>query len=103
MLSRTLIALSVAAATVAVPSFAGLPISERFAADPSAHFFAGRYYVYATNDQDNSGKYWDSTDWRVFGSRDIVHWRDEGSRLSVAIFKWAKPDGSIIEVKPGRN
>jgi beta-xylosidase len=74
------------------PALAGKPISERFNADPSPHFFAGKYYVYATNDQDNSGKYWDSTDWRLFSSGDLNTWKDEGSFLSVSVFAWAKPD-----------
>jgi len=68
------------------------PISTRFNADPSPHHFGGRFYLYATNDQDNSGKYWDSTDWRVFSSNDLAHWKDDGSFLSVAVFKWARPD-----------
>jgi len=68
------------------------PISNRFNADPSPHYFNGRFYLYATNDQDNSGKYWDSTDWRVFSSGDLAHWVDDGSFLSVKAFKWARPD-----------
>lgn len=65
------------------------PISSRFSADPSAHFFNGKFYIYATNDQDNSGKYWDSTDWRLFSSSDLKKWKDEGSFLSVSVFSWA--------------
>ena len=71
---------------------AGASISPRFAADPSPHVFGGQIYLYATNDQDNSGKYWDSTDWRLFTSKDLVHWDDAGSFLSVSVFKWARPD-----------
>jgi beta-xylosidase len=69
-----------------------VPISPRFNADPSPHVFKGRIYLYATDDQDNSGKYWDSTDWRLFTSKDMTHWRDGGSFLSVTVFKWARPD-----------
>ncbi len=65
-------------------------ISERFCADPSVHKYGEKYYLYATNDQDNSGKYWDSTDWRLFSSNDFNNWQDEGSFLSANIFKWAK-------------
>jgi beta-xylosidase len=73
-------------------ALAATPVSTRFNADPSPHFFNGRFYLYATNDQDNSGKYWDSTDWRVFSSTDLQHWQDDGSFLSVAVFKWARAD-----------
>ena len=80
------------AAALAAPALAGPPISQRFNADPSPHFFDGRFYVYATNDQDNSEKYWDSTDWRLFSSKDLEAWQDEGSFLSVAVFGWARTD-----------
>jgi beta-xylosidase len=76
----------------AAPALAGKPISQRFNADPSPHYFDGKFYVYATNDQDNSGKYWDSTDWRLFSSTDLSAWKDEGSFLTVSVFGWAKPD-----------
>lgn len=67
-------------------------ISTRFAADPSPHWFNGKLFLYATNDQDNSGTYWDSTDWRLFTSPDLKAWKDEGSFLSVKVFAWARPD-----------
>ncbi len=80
------------ALAAAVPALAGPPISQRFNADPSPHYFDGKFYVYATNDHDNSGKYWDSTDWRLFSSKDMASWKDEGSFLSVTVFKWARKD-----------
>lgn len=81
-----------AATLLALPAQAAEPISTRFNADPSPHVFKGQIYLYATNDQDNSGKYWDSTDWRLFTSKDMTHWEDKGSFLSVTVFKWARPD-----------
>lgn len=84
--------MSACALLIPAPASAGIPISPRFCADPSPHLFDGRVYVYATNDQDNSGTYWDSTNWRVFSSGDLVHWRDDGSFLSVSVFAWARAD-----------
>jgi beta-xylosidase len=89
---RFLTSLIFAALLPAVSALAAEPISQRFNADPSPHVFGGKVYVYATNDQDNSGTYWDSTDWRLFSSRDLKTWTDEGSFLSVTVFKWARPD-----------
>ena len=43
------------AAAWSTAALAGNPISPRFNADPSPHAFAGKFYLYATNDQDNSG------------------------------------------------
>ena len=67
-------------------------IKHRFSADPSPHVFNGTIYLYATNDQGNSGKYWDSTDWRLFSSNDLATWKDYGSFLSVKVFKWCASD-----------
>lgn len=64
-------------------------LTQNFAADPSPHFFAGKYVVYATDDQNNSGKYWDSTSWRVLTSSDLKTWQDHGPTLPASIFKWA--------------
>jgi len=72
------------------------PISTRFSADPSPHHFttaAGSgFYLYATDDASNSGKYWDSTSWRLFTSPDLKTWADAGVPLDVTVFKWARPD-----------
>jgi beta-xylosidase len=67
-------------------------LTKNFAADPSPHFFAGQYVVYATDDQNNSGKYWDSTSWRVLTSADLKNWKDHGPILPASIFKWASAD-----------
>ena len=89
---------TVAAATVVIAALLSLsaeaatPISSRFNADPSPHVFKGRFYLYATDDASNSGKYWDSTTWRLYSSKDMKTWRDEGAFLNVSVFKWARPD-----------
>ncbi|NVM79630.1 hypothetical protein FHW83_005471 [Duganella sp. SG902] len=81
-----------------LPAFAqvGHPISQRFNADPSPHYFTsqtgGQFYLYATDDASNSGKYWDSTSWRLYTSKDMKSWRDAGIPLDVTIFKWARKD-----------
>jgi beta-xylosidase len=84
--------LVLATALVAGPALAGEPISARFNADPSPHAFKGGYYLYATDDASNSGTYWDSTTWRLYSSKDLKTWKDDGAFLGVTVFKWAKPD-----------
>jgi beta-xylosidase len=81
--------LSLSAILALMPVTAENLISTRFSADPSVHFFNNKFYVYATNDQDNSGTYWDSTDWRLFSSADLKSWQDEGSFLDISVFSWA--------------
>ncbi|WP_016957929.1 family 43 glycosylhydrolase [Catenovulum agarivorans] len=70
-------------------SGAAEPITKRFNADPSPHVFDNTLFVYATDDQSNSGTYWDSTEWRAYSSKDLKNWQDQGSFLNVKVFKWA--------------
>jgi beta-xylosidase len=65
-------------------------ITDRFVADPSAHVFDGRLYIYATDDETNSGSYWDSRDWRVYSSDDVTQWTDHGQVFAIdGGFDWA--------------
>jgi len=90
--------LAIALFALAIPAAAQVaqPISSRFNADPSPHYFqtadGGAFYVYATDDASNSGKYWDSTTWRLYTSKDMKSWTDAGIPLAVTVFKWARPD-----------
>ena len=86
------VTLALAGSFIAFSSQSEVVITDRFSADPSVHKFNGQYYLYATNDQDNSGTYWDSTDWRLFRSDDLKSWHDEGSFLSASVFSWAAKD-----------
>lgn len=88
-LSSVFLALALVTPTVA---FGQQPITNRFSADPSPHVFDGEYYVYATDDASNSGRYWDSTAWRLYASKDMRTWVDKGAPLDVTVFKWARPD-----------
>lgn len=73
------------------PAQADNPIdTDRFVADPSAHVFDGRMYIYATDDSDNSGTYWDSKDWRSYSSADGVNFTDHGQVFDLTGFSWAK-------------
>jgi hypothetical protein len=74
---------------IAAPAHASNPIVHRFAADPSLHFYDGRAYIYATDDESNSGTYWDSSAWRVYSSADLVNWTDHGAPFAVSGFGWA--------------
>lgn len=68
-------------------------ITNRFVADPSAHVFNNRVYLYDTDDQTNSGTYWDSKDWRAYSSADLVNWTDNGQVFAVPSgFTWASAD-----------
>lgn len=82
-------ALALSLALLAAPVCAQTLLTRHFSADPSPHFFQGKYYVYATDDQNNSGEKWDSTSWRLLVSSDLKKWEDKGPFLPATVFKWA--------------
>jgi arabinoxylan arabinofuranohydrolase len=68
--------------------FARNPIvSNVFTADPSAHVFEGRVYVYTSHDPDDQMAY-DMTDYHAFSSADLVNWQDHGVVLDSANISW---------------
>jgi arabinoxylan arabinofuranohydrolase len=75
--------------TLAAPNgFARNPIvSHIFTADPSAHVFEGRVYVYTSHDLDNQAGY-DMNDYHAFSSADLVNWQDHGVVLAAADIGW---------------
>ncbi|MCO1658495.1 family 43 glycosylhydrolase [Pseudonocardia sp. S2-4] len=89
LLTTTLATTVALVAGPATPAQAANPLIQRFAADPSILVANGRMYIYATDDQGNSGTYWDSSAWRVFSSSNLVDWTDHGAPFSVSGFSWA--------------
>jgi len=75
--------------TLAAPDgFARNPIvSHVFTADPSAHVFGDRVYVYTSHDPDDQMAY-DMTDYHAFSSSDLVNWQDHGVVLDSANITW---------------
>ena len=60
-----------------------------FTADPSAHVFNGRLYVYPSHDR-NDAKEYDMTDYHVYSTDDLQNWQDHGPVLDLADIPWAK-------------
>lgn len=72
-----------------VDGYARNPIvSHIFTADPSAHVFDGRVYVYASHDTDDQAAY-EMNDYHVFSSADLVNWQDHGVAFA-STDTWAK-------------
>ena len=59
-----------------------------YTADPSAHVFNGRLYVYPSHDLDSSQTF-DMTDYHVFSTEDMVNWTDHGQALHLDQVSWA--------------
>ncbi|MEI6892643.1 MAG: family 43 glycosylhydrolase [Pontiella sp.] len=63
-------------------------VSHIFTADPSAHVFEGRVYIYGSHDKDNSSGY-NMEDYHVLSSSNLVDWVDHGMVLHVSNVVWA--------------
>lgn len=55
------------------------PILDGFTADPAIRVFGDTYYVYPTSDKPN----WNTTDFSVWSSKNLVDWKREGMILDV--------------------
>ncbi len=66
------------------------PITDlQFTADPSAHVFNGRLYVYPSHDR-NDAQEFDMTDYHVYSTDDLQNWQDHGVVLDLNDVPWAK-------------
>ena len=80
-------AVLLAAASAAVADPAPKPALEGFTADPSIRVFGDTYYLYPTSDKPN----WNTTDFSVFSSKNLIDWKREGMILDVTReLSWAK-------------
>ena len=64
-------------------------IRHMYTADPSAHVFNNRVYVYTSHDQNNADGF-NMRDYHVFSSADLNTWEDHGVILDVDSVPWAK-------------
>jgi arabinoxylan arabinofuranohydrolase len=64
-------------------------ITDAYGADPSAHVFSGRLYVYGSHDR-NDAREFDMNDYHVYSTDDMQNWQDEGVALSLKDVPWAE-------------
>jgi beta-xylosidase len=79
-------AANLAAAQPATPARSGNPILPGWYADPEAHVFDGRYWIFPTY----SAPYDQQTFLDAFSSRDLVTWEKHPRVLDIADVSWAK-------------
>lgn len=60
-----------------------------FTADPSAHLYEGKVFIYPSHDQDEAQGF-NMVDYHVFSSTNLVDWTDHGVALDVKDVPWAK-------------
>lgn len=81
--------LSVSLCFATNPIFSNQSFPMRYTADPSAHVYEGKVYVYPSHDQDNPNGF-NMVDYYVYSSSDLVKWTDHGKVLDVKDVSWAK-------------
>jgi hypothetical protein len=64
-------------------------IKNIFTADPSAHLYEGKVFIYPSHDQDKPD-WFNMVDYHVFSSTNLVDWTDHGVALHVKDVPWAK-------------
>ena len=64
-------------------------ITTAYSADPSAHVFQGRIYVYASHDRSDAREF-DVQDYHVYSSDDLQNWQDHGVAFRLSDISWAK-------------
>ena len=82
------------AASFAIPAFAENPlISGAFSADPSAHVFNGRVYVFPSHDipappGSRNKKGFNMPDYHVYSSENLFDWTDHGVIVDQKTVPW---------------
>jgi beta-xylosidase len=89
------LATAVPAARPVEPAPAPPPVLEGFTADPSIRVFGDTYYLYPTSDKPE----WQTTDFSVWSSKNLVDWQKERMILDVAHdLKWASVEAWAPDV-----
>jgi beta-xylosidase len=70
-------------------------IGDKFTADPHAVVIGDMYYIYPTVDREN----WATTEFNVWSSKDLIHWKDEGVILDLAGKATGKQDVSWAKIR----
>jgi beta-xylosidase len=77
---------------------AGVPapiITDKFTADPHCVVIGDSYYIYPTVDKEN----WATTEFNVWSSKDLLHWKDEGVIIDLAGKATGKQDVSWANIR----
>lgn len=71
-------------------------IKHIYTADPSAHVYNGRLYVYASHDIDPPRGCDLMDKYHIFSTDDMINWTDHGEILSAADVPWGRPEGGFM-------
>ena len=60
-----------------------------FHADPSAHYWDGKYWIYPSTDEPGSTTWRQMKRWHCYSSEDLSQWKCEGEIFSLDKVSWA--------------
>lgn len=80
-----LVSLAMTVLAPQTPTHSNNPVFPGWYADPEAHVFEGRYYIYPTY----SAEYEKQTFFEAFSSPDLIHWHREGRILDFKDIPWS--------------
>lgn len=65
------------------------PILPDFHADPSAHYWDGKYWIYPSTDEPGNTSWKEMKRWHCYSSTDLKDWKNEGQIFSLDDISWA--------------
>ena len=71
-------------------------ITHIYTADPSAHVWNGRLYVYPSHDVDPPRGCDLMDKYHVFSTDDMLNWQDHGEILNSSQVEWGRPEGGFM-------
>jgi len=69
--------------------FAQKPILTDFHADPSAHQWDGKIWIYPSTDEPGSTSWREMKQWHCYSSTNLVNWKNEGEIFNLDSISWA--------------
>ena len=71
-------------------------ITHMYTADPSAHVWKGRLYVYASHDVDPPRGCDLMDKYHIFSTKDMKNWKDHGEILNSSQVAWGRKEGGFM-------
>ncbi len=69
--------------------FAQKPILPPYHADPSAHYWDGKYWIYPSTDEAGSESWLEMKRWHCYSSTNLADWKCEGEIFGLDKISWA--------------
>lgn len=90
-MKKTLIHLTTTLAfcLIALNTIAQKPILPDFHADPSAHQWDGKYWIYPSTDEPGSTSWKEMKRWKCYSSTNLTSWKCEGEIFNLDSISWA--------------